>query len=263
MKFDNPLISLIVPVYNAEKYLARCITSIKQQTLSNFECIIVNDGSTDNSLKIIHNMCNNDLRFKIYDIDNHGVSFTRNFALDKIHGKWITFCDSDDWLQPDRFEVAYLAATKSNVQIIWNGINIYKNNKLIDKWHNNISGLYCSNDSIILSTKQYDIGHTPNKLYNASLIQDNNIRFPNISMAEDLIFNIEAYFISGKIFNISNCLYNYEKHENSLSTNRSKNKFIELYTEFLKLQKKFKNNIEFNKNINIIDSFIKNIFNYT
>jgi glycosyltransferase EpsH len=155
--------------------------------------------------------------------ENNGASTARNLGIDKSTGDWLTFCDADDWLQLNRLEVAYKAAINANVQIVWNGMNIWQNGRIVDKWHTKIAGTYFTDQHIILSSRKYDIGHTPNKLYKTSLIKENKIKFPKIKMSEDLIFNIEAYFRAGKILNISGCLYNYERHPESISMT-SKNK---------------------------------------
>ena len=125
---------------------------------------------------------------------------------------------------------------QNNVQIVQNGMNIFKNERLIGKWHNNIAGKYNSTDHILLSSKKYDIGHTPNKLYSMSLIKDNGIKFPEINMSEDLIFNIEAYFTAGNLLAINDCLYNYDRRDCSVSyACRDKKNFVSLYSKFLKL----------------------------
>lgn len=99
-----PEISIIIPVYNSEKYLRQCLDSVLNQSFSDFECICVNDGSTDNSLLILQEYANKDKRFKIIDKQNEGVSIARNTGIENAFGEYITFIDSDDWV-----EIAYLA----------------------------------------------------------------------------------------------------------------------------------------------------------
>lgn len=96
-------ISVIVPVYNAEKYLEKCVESILNQTYSNFELLLINDGSVDNSSKVCHSF-ETDCRVKVYDKENEGVSKTRNFGISKAEGEYLLFIDSDDYIEPDMFE---------------------------------------------------------------------------------------------------------------------------------------------------------------
>lgn len=96
-------ISVIVPVYNAEKYLEKCVESILNQTYSNFELLLINDGSVDNSSKICHSF-ETDCRVKVYDKENEGVSKTRNSGIAKAEGEYLLFIDSDDYIEPDMFE---------------------------------------------------------------------------------------------------------------------------------------------------------------
>ncbi len=111
-------ISIIVPVYNAEKYLSRCIDSILGQTFNNFECILINDGSLDNSPAICDDYARKDSRIRVIHQENRGVSAARNVGIDASQGKWIGFVDSDDWIEPTMYEQLYLDACKSNADVI-------------------------------------------------------------------------------------------------------------------------------------------------
>ena len=93
-----PEVSIIVPVYNAEKYLPRCIKSMKEQTFQNFEVILVNDGSTDSSLNICRKAAEDDSRFLVFDKPNEGPGLTREYGIDMSRGKYIFFVDSDDYI---------------------------------------------------------------------------------------------------------------------------------------------------------------------
>ena len=97
----NPLVSVIIPVYNVEKYLRRCLNSVIDQEYKNIEIILVNDGSTDNSLEIAISYKEKDKRIKVFSQENQGLSAARNMGLDKSHGEYITFIDSDDYVSKD------------------------------------------------------------------------------------------------------------------------------------------------------------------
>ena len=136
------MISIIVPVYNAEKYLNRCISSLLNQTYYNLEIILVNDGSTDNSKKICENAAKNDSRIKLINSVNEGVSLARNKGLKEANGDYISFVDSDDYVEPDYVEKMLLTLKSKKVDIVYcsavveniNGVFIqreYEKNKLI------------------------------------------------------------------------------------------------------------------------------------
>ena len=108
----NPKISIIVPVYKVEKYLHRCLDSIVNQTFTDWECILIDDGSPDNSGIICDEYAQMDRRFKVIHQENKGVSAARNAGLDVAKGEWIGFVDSDDWIEKETYEVAYNKAIK-------------------------------------------------------------------------------------------------------------------------------------------------------
>lgn len=102
MKFTHKmLVSIIIPVFNAEQYLDKCLNSVLNQTYENIEIILVNDGSTDNSINICKGFANRDSRIKLYDISNHGAGYARNYGIDNISGDLVMFVDSDDWISLD------------------------------------------------------------------------------------------------------------------------------------------------------------------
>ena len=109
-----PRVSIIVPIYNREKWLRNCLDSISSQTFKEWECILVNDGSTDNSLKIAQKYAANDERFIVFSQENQGVSAARNLGLDHAQGKWVTFVDSDDEIAPDYLEILHKIGEDNN-----------------------------------------------------------------------------------------------------------------------------------------------------
>lgn len=123
----NPLISLIVPVYNVEKYLERCLDSLIGQTLADIEIICVNDGSQDRSLEILQEYASHDSRIRVFDQANSGVSVARNNALKHVKGKFYMFVDSDDWLDPETCAVAYDYAKQYDAagRDLWSCLNLF------------------------------------------------------------------------------------------------------------------------------------------
>ena len=125
---DNVLISVIVPIYNSEKYLEQCIESIINQKYSNLEIILVNDGSVDGSLKICEKYAKKDNRIKVIDKKNEGVSVARNVGMEVSSGQWISFIDSDDWIDPDMFEKMLAKSKDDDFDVIMCNCYINKNN---------------------------------------------------------------------------------------------------------------------------------------
>lgn len=115
---NNPLISIIVPVYNVEPYLSRCLDSLINQTMIEIEVICVNDGSKDKSLEILKDYASRDERIIVIDQPNSGVSIARNNALQKVRGEYYMFVDSDDWLDSETCEVAYSYAKQNNADCL-------------------------------------------------------------------------------------------------------------------------------------------------
>ena len=117
MNNKNFLISIIIPVYNVEIYIEQCLDSIKKQSYQNFEVIIVNDGSQDNTESICKKIAQSDARFKYFSKENGGVSSARNFGLDNANGHYITFIDGDDWVDPNHLEILIKSITENNSDI--------------------------------------------------------------------------------------------------------------------------------------------------
>ena len=110
---ENPKITVIVPVYNTEKYLRRCVDSILAQTFTDFELLLVNDGSTDGSGAICDEYAQKDSRVRVFHKENGGVSSARNIGIDNAQGDWITFIDSDDRIEQRHLYLLYEARTEN------------------------------------------------------------------------------------------------------------------------------------------------------
>jgi glycosyltransferase involved in cell wall biosynthesis len=114
----NTAISVIIPVYNADKYLTRCLSSVQQQSMKDLEILCINDGSTDESLHLLEKFAEKDGRFKIISQPNKGLSASRNVGLEKATGDYVFFLDADDWLHPQALEIFYNAAQKSGAPVV-------------------------------------------------------------------------------------------------------------------------------------------------
>ena len=217
-------ISIIIPVYNVEKYIKKCLNSIKHQTYKDIEVILVDDGSTDNSGKICDEYSKKDSRFKTYHIKNGGPSRARNYGLDRITGDYITFVDSDDWLDIDVFEKIYnVIMGKSYDIILYNLRRIYKKRrietnifedeevvlhkeaiekillipeKVTDKLIFALQGPYC-------------------KVYKKELLE--TLRFDeNMNYCEDTCFFLQVLIRTDKLYYVNEVYYNYRARSGSL-----------------------------------------------
>ena len=211
-------ISVVVPIYNSEKYLCNCIDSILCQSFDDFELILVDDGSTDSSASICDNYEKLDNRVNVIHKTNGGVSKARNTGIDVASGKFICFIDSDDSVNSDYLEKLYLAY-ENDIDLSIVGYNWIKNNcvtnftvfnnepeTIIDK--NNIMFLY---EKVMISAPWC-------KLYKLDIIKENKLIFPeDLSLGEDLIFNFSYLDFVNRIKIINTPLYNYNTdNENSL-----------------------------------------------
>ena len=215
-----PEISIIIPVYNAAKYISRCIDSILNQSFEDFELIICDDGSKDDSGKIIDEYAAKDPRIIAIHQENKGVSATRNHALSLAKGNYIQFSDSDDWLAPNSCELLYKAIKKNNSDLaIANFYRVVGNRATIkgDIDQNCSLSIKEFADYMIENPADLYYGVLWNKLYKRSIIEENNLRMnEDISWSEDFLFNLDYYVFTKKIQVIDDPVYYYVMRRNSL-----------------------------------------------
>ncbi len=246
-------VSIIVPVFNTENYVYKCLTSVINQTYSNIEVILINDGSTDKSENICYEFSKLDSRIKFINRENRGVSYTRNQGIEESTGKYICFIDSDDYIQNNYIENMLKHMENSDLITCAYAIE-FKNKKRNIIFGENIKD-YNRDEALKLmfSSNMYK-GFLWNKLFKKEIIVKEKIRFNNdISMCEDLLFVYEYIFYSKEIRYIPEVGYFYKMRKSSLSNNL---KNIE--TALLAYESIFallnKNNIEFD--IYLLESFI-------
>ena len=219
-------ISILMPVYNAEKYLNETIDTIKNQSFSNWELIIVDDGSTDNSKEICTKLMNDDKRIKYIFQENLGVSHTRNVALENAQGKYIVFVDSDDLIHEDYLKILINSIEKNNSDIsVCNFIErkISNTGKIEDITRE----FYLKEVMEMSEMKDYimDFGNSGllnplwNKIYKREIIENNNITFnEKVETGEDFIFNLQYFRKTKKISFIKEMLYYYIRRNNNSIT---------------------------------------------
>lgn len=264
----NELITIIIPIYNSAKYLEKCLESIEQQEYSNFECILVNDGSTDSSPMLCEKYSLLDPRFKTYHKKNGGVSSARNFGIEKATGKYLCFIDSDDWVEKDYLKRMIYEIENSDIVISsileYKFDKIYKSIKLpnlILERNVFFNNFYIYRNSYLSQIIFHSIW---NKLYLKNIIDNNRniIRFDTtISNGEDYIFNLTYFNECNNIKLISNILYNYRINEKSLSRAVNENiirniLYISDYTKKFVMQ----NSLIIEKNASYIPFQYRNIY---
>lgn len=209
---NKNFISIIIPVYNAENYLDRCINSILSQTYKNFELILIDDFSTDKSLNICKDFAVRDTRIHLLVNEvNKGVSFTRNKGLNKAKGEFVTFVDSDDWVSKTYLEDFFLFPIL-NDSIVVQGIfyEFKKNKKKIFFSYPDMCYKVSSNNNGVVENELFHNGCPVAKLYETKIIKSNNILFnESISLNEDHLFVLEYYKYVKNITLLSSMNYHY------------------------------------------------------
>lgn len=241
-------LSVIIPVYNVEKYLRRCLDSVTNQTFKDIEIIIINDASTDNSQEIIDEFKSKDPRIiSIINKNNINLGLTRNVGIEISKSEYITFLDSDDWIEKNMYDEMMKVITKNNADIVEvNFISTNKNNRMGIK--SLIPYFKKSGPSInkyIIHLKKNELGIVVwNKIYKSKLIKNIAIKFVdnNKIFCEDLMFNLKIIHHVKSIVTINKTLHHYFVRENSLSKN----------SDFINLE----------KTIDVVKNFIENNFMY-
>lgn len=223
MSISKPAISVIVPVYNVEKYLDQCLTSLLEQTFTDFEAILVDDGSTDSSYQICKKYAEKDKRFTAYEKENGGASTARNVGLKNAEGEYIFFLDSDDWLEPNTLETMITTAKKENADLVFCEAQAIddEGNKELDghytyKKHYQTGNAY----QIMLKMMERKEFHVAiwMLLLDRRIIIDNNLRFKEGIIYEDMIISYQFYCLANQAAHVNQNLYNRRYRPNSVMT---------------------------------------------
>ena len=212
-----PKVSIIIPLYNKEQYIGKTLDTVLAQTFSDYEVIIVNDGSIDSSLCIANEYAKRDGRIKTHTIPNGGVSNARNVGLKYAVGDWIQFLDADDTINPDYLEKAVAAAEENNVDIVFsNFFKINPEGRILEKVESCIDGVLNHSEFvdkfIELQYKNGFFGFISNKLLKHEFVIKSGVRFPtDIVLAEDLTFYIELYKCVEKVCFLNTVSFNYRQ----------------------------------------------------
>ena len=242
-------ISVIVPVYNVEKYLKKCLNSLINQTLNDIEIICVDDGSTDSSIEILKEFELKDDRIIVISQKNEGAATSRNKGINLAKGEYISFVDSDDWLELDAFEKLYANAKSNDSDIVlFNSVEIHS-----DKTKNRI--YFKSEDTIDYNNFVFDFNYNKrlilngmfviwSKIYKTSFLKENNLCFYNHPIFNDVQFHIESMIFAEKISYLPEILYYYNKlNVNSIQSQKNNsNKRLVIFEIFNQVKSFLLNN---------------------
>lgn len=226
------LISVIVPVYNVEQYLARCVDSVRNQSYRNIEIILVDDGSPDRCPELCEEFRQQDLRVKVVHKENGGLGFARNSGLDAATGTYVVFIDSDDWISPDHVENLYREAVRVNADaVIGSHTKITSNGTVTPHPINVKQQVYegaAVREEIVLPIIGADVSYPKDVqlepsscmiLYRMHVITENNIRFPSekVAISEDMFFNVAFFSNASRVSVIDEKGYYYFDNQASIS----------------------------------------------
>ena len=251
-------VSIVVPIYNVEKYLRRCFDSLINQTFKDIEIIALNNGSTDSSLDILKDYASNDNRITIIDNENLGVSKARNIGIDKASGKYIVFVDSDDWIDTNMIEVLHSNITKNNCDLvmctyvrefddhskekIFNlpDVNLYVDDEVKEQLLRKLVGPVGKE----LANPEYldALGTVWAKMYKTSILKDKDLKFVDlkeIGSGEDTLFNIFVFNEVNKVILLNKPMYHYWRGNSNSITSRYIPNFVEKRRNYFNYMKDF------------------------
>lgn len=230
-------LSIVMPVYNAEQFLHRSIDSIINQTFTDWELILVDDGSVDNSPQICDEYAKKDKRIRVIHKENGGSGPARNAGIDLAQGKFVAFPDSDDWMDVEAYDVAVKQMQKTNADLLVFGIrtHIYNdNNDTVERVvEESLKAVYyksaeeCRCNYVNLH-KCCNMNSPCNKIYRISVIRQHNIRFPELRRMQDGVFNMHCFDKIETLAVIENNLFNRTWHVEEVQRKKMPDKFLDI-----------------------------------
>lgn len=219
-------VSVIIPIYNTEKYLAKCLASVISQTLYELEIICVNDGSTDGSLNVINEYASRDSRIRIINKENGGLVSARKAGVEISQGKYIGYVDSDDWVEPEMFETLYQYAEKYNADMVSSGY-IFEGNYISEHFDGIKEGLYSEEnikdlrENAIYNLETREVGLRGSlccKLFLREKFKDVQLSIPNeATISEDKICVVSFMLKCERAYILRKAFYHYIKYESSMA----------------------------------------------
>lgn len=209
MNNTNVKVSIIVPIYNVENYLEKCLDSLTGQSLNDIEILAVNDGSTDGSLKILENYASKDSRIVVLDKENGGLSDARNYAFPYIHGEYVGFIDSDDYVDPKMYEVMYSRAIETSSDIV--ECNLHHT---YDDYEDTEIGRHIHDKKELIMNGRSVVW---NKIYKTSWLLETGVRFPKGLIYEDVNFYCKIVPFLNKIEYVEEPFVHYVQRGTSIN----------------------------------------------
>ena len=259
----TPKVSIIVPVYNAENYLERCVNSLRNQTLEEIEIILVDDSSTDSSLEMCSQMAETDPRIKVIHKVNEGAGLARNAALGIATGEYIGFVDSDDFVENDMFETLYKKAKQYDSELVMSGVFFVDGNTFSQKGDRERktyfeSDTHFETEDALKQLRMGIVGSTPKEsddskygmsiwknLFRLDVIRKNGLTFESERemLSEDALFMIDYISCISKATGINEAFYNYCRNEGSISKSYKKDRFEKSLVFINEVEKRFEKDI--------------------
>ncbi len=210
-------ISIIIPFFNGEKYLAECVNSVTAQTLGEIEIILVDDGSSDGSAEICEGLMSNDGRIKLIRQENKGVSTARNNAIKEAKGEYLMFVDADDRLKKDACEILYKSAVETGCDVVTGEYDSFKGDVYLSSAEKSKSArIYTHEDIKKLCINMGDnnfFRYVWRRIFSSKLIKESSISFhPDIAIGEDTLVCLESFLCAEKILNIPVSVYEYRQN---------------------------------------------------
>ena len=245
----TPKISVIVPIYKVEKFLKRCLRSIQEQTFTDFEVLIINDGSPDRSPEIAEEFCKTDDRFAVFHKENGGLSDARNYGIERERGESLSFIDSDDHVHKDFLKEMYEACIKQGADMSYcKYMYSYLNTVIkLPRPSKAKTGVMDRDDALnnLIRDTMFQ-SYAWNKLYRTSLFMDNNIRYPYMYF-EDIATTARLLYRSNKLAITSKHLYFYEKRFGSIVGTMNAEKISDYWRSILSERNFFQNIGEYDR----------------
>ena len=219
------LVSIIVPVYNCEKFISRCVKSIEEQSYPNIELILINDGSTDNSYDLCCDLSNKYKNINLITQENRGVSTARNRGIEETSGDYLLFIDADDYIEKNTVKTYVDTIAQYNCDCVFS--NLYSEFDNGDKARQ----LHSTENIRIFDIDDFDFYQRGvlNKCFRTSIIKNNNVLFhEDIHYAEDTLFLVESYLCCNKIIHLPQAFYHYVLHNSSATHHFSERLFSEM-----------------------------------
>ena len=254
-------ISLIIPVYNCEKYLEKCLESVMKQDLAGIEVIIINDGSEDNSLEIVEGYKSRFKNISIINQENKGQGAARNLGIKIAKGEYIGFIDADDYIEPNMISSMYYTAKDNNCDVVNCGTNIVsKDGNIVKEISIVESGQLNSEEAILSMIKGENMFSVWNKLFKRELFISNNIFFKEGCYYEDIYVIVKAFSSAKKIYNIEKSLYYYVQNSKSTTKQKKVRYYNDLLMEVARTKEYINDKYPKNKLINISFENIQTLF---